>query len=67
MNKAKNPAALRASGLRPIEIWVPDTSSAGFVEECRRQSLVVAEAEWNNADQKAFMDEAVFDIEVWPD
>ena len=33
---------LRASGLRPIQIWVPDTRKEGFAEECRRQSLLVA-------------------------
>ena len=30
---------LRAAGLRPIQIWVPDTRRPGFAEECRRQSL----------------------------
>ncbi len=35
-------AALRASGLRPVQIWVPDTRRAGFAEECRRQSLSVS-------------------------
>lgn len=34
----KHRAALRASGLRPVQIWVPDTRRAGFAEECRRQS-----------------------------
>ena len=33
---------LRAQGLRPIQIWVPDTRSPRFAAECRRQSLVVA-------------------------
>lgn len=33
---------LRASGLRPIQIWVPDTRKKGFAEECRRQSLLLA-------------------------
>ena len=32
---------LRAAGLRPLQIWVPDTSAAGFAEEARRQSLNV--------------------------
>jgi hypothetical protein len=32
-------AALRAAGLRPIQIWVPDTRRRGFAKECRRQSL----------------------------
>ena len=30
---------LRAAGLRPLQIWVPDTRRPGFAEECRRQSL----------------------------
>ena len=33
--------ALRAAGLRPRQIWVPDTRQPGFAEECRRQSLVL--------------------------
>lgn len=35
-------AEMRASGLRLIEIWVPDTRAPGFAEEARRQSLLVA-------------------------
>lgn len=35
----KHRAVLRESGLRPVQIWVPDTRRAGFAEECRRQSL----------------------------
>jgi hypothetical protein len=31
-------AALRAAGLRPVQIWVPDTRRKGFAEACRRQS-----------------------------
>jgi len=33
---------LRAAGLRPVQIWVPDTRSAHFVKEARRQSLLVS-------------------------
>jgi len=29
---------LRKAGLRPVQIWVPDSRRAGFAEECRRQS-----------------------------
>jgi hypothetical protein len=32
-------AALRKAGLRPIQIWVPDTKRKGFAAECRRQCL----------------------------
>ncbi|HEY2382160.1 MAG TPA: antitoxin MazE family protein [Terriglobia bacterium] len=31
--------ALRAAGLRPVQIWIPDTRRRGFARECRRQSL----------------------------
>jgi hypothetical protein len=34
---------LRRAGLRPIQLWVPDTRSPGFAEECRRQSAVLAD------------------------
>lgn len=37
----KHRMALRAAGLRPVQIWVPDTRRAGFAEECRRQSLAL--------------------------
>jgi len=36
---------LRAAGLRPIQIWVPDTRAPGFADECRRQSRLIREAE----------------------
>lgn len=35
----KHRMGLRAAGLRPVQIWVPDTRRAGFAEECQRQSL----------------------------
>lgn len=35
----KHRVALRAAGLRPVQIWVPDTRRPGFAAECRRQSL----------------------------
>lgn len=34
---------LRAAGLRPVQIWVPDTRRPGFAEACRRQSLSLRE------------------------
>lgn len=33
-------AHLREKGLRPIQIWVPDTHKQGFAEECKRQALL---------------------------
>ena len=37
----KHRAQLRAAGLRPIQIWVPDTRQSSFAEECHRQSLLL--------------------------
>lgn len=48
----KHRRALRAAGLRPVQIWVPDTRRPGFAAECRRQSLSLA------ADAAAMADEA---------
>jgi hypothetical protein len=42
---------LRAKGLRPIQIWVPDTRSSRFKTEAHRQSLVVARSLHSRRDQ----------------
>lgn len=36
---------LRQSGLRPVQIWVPDTRATGFAAEAHRQAQAVAEAD----------------------
>jgi hypothetical protein len=54
--------ALRAAGLRPVQIWVPDTRRPGFAEECRRQSLIVAASDAADADLDAIMDAALADL-----
>jgi DNA-binding LacI/PurR family transcriptional regulator len=46
---------LREQGLRPIQIWVPDTRSPAFQAEAHRQSLALAESAHADADQ-AFID-----------
>ncbi|MEO6913358.1 MAG: antitoxin MazE family protein [Candidatus Baltobacteraceae bacterium] len=46
---------LRQSGLRPIQIWVPDVRSAAFAAEAHRQALIVAKSTHAQADQ-AFID-----------
>jgi hypothetical protein len=42
---------LREQGLRPVQIWVPDTRSPAFAEEARRQSAAVATSEHAFEDQ----------------
>ncbi len=44
-------ARMRARGLRPIQIWVPDTRTAAFRAEAHRQSLAVAQSELAREDQ----------------
>ena len=34
---------LRAAGLRPVQIWVPDTRAAGFSMECARQARLICD------------------------
>ena len=59
----KRRAALRAAGLRPIQIWVPDTRRPGFAEECRRQARAVALADIADHDLLDFMDAALLDLD----
>jgi antidote-toxin recognition MazE-like antitoxin len=46
---------LRAQGLRPIQIWVPDVHSPSFRKQAHRQSLAVAASSHAGEDQ-AFID-----------
>ncbi|MBK1705240.1 antitoxin MazE family protein [Halochromatium glycolicum] len=57
--------ALRRAGLRPVQIWVPDTRRAGFAEECRRQSRLAAQADAADSDMQHWLDEALTDLEGW--
>ena len=61
----KHRAGLRASGLRPVQIWVPDTRRPDFAEECRRQSKLVAQADQADVEMMEFMDKALSDVEGW--
>lgn len=56
-------ATLRAAGLRPVQIWVPDTRRKGFSEECRRQSLMLRD-DSEEAATLAWLGEAA-DAEGW--
>ncbi len=60
--------ALRAAGLRPVQIWVPDTRSTrspGFAAECRRQAALVAAADQHHTDLFDFMDTTLSDLDDW--
>ena len=61
----KHREGLRMAGLRPVQIWVPDTRRLGFEEECRRQSRLVAQVDQADTDTQHFLDEALVDIDGW--
>jgi hypothetical protein len=46
---------MRARGLRPVQIWVPDTRTDAFRREAHRQSLAVGRSPGEREDQ-AFID-----------
>ena len=48
-------ARKQASGLRLIQLWVPDTRSKRFAAECKRQSGIVS-ASPTEADDLAFIE-----------
>lgn len=57
----KHRDAMRAKGFRLLQIWVPDTRSAAFAKEARRQSRLLAanpdpdfDADWDNIAEQAF-------------
>lgn len=53
---------LRAQGLRPVQIWVPDVRSPEFPPEAHRQSAAVAASE-HAGDDQAFIDALSLDEE----
>ncbi len=59
----KRREALRAAGLRPVQIWVPDARAPGFVAECRRQAACVAAADRADAALGHDLDAALADVD----
>jgi hypothetical protein len=51
----KHRQSLRAAGLRPIQIWVPDVRSKSFAVQARRQSLAIARSA-REKDDLAFIE-----------
>ena len=59
----KHRNTLRAMGMRPIQIWVPDTRQPEFAAESKRQSKLAANNDLNDQDLMNFMGAALADIE----
>lgn len=59
----KHREGLRAAGMRPVQIWVPDTRRADFSLECKRQSRLLRNDQHEVEVQKWL--DAVADTEGW--
>ena len=59
----KRREALRMAGLRPIQLWVPDTRRPSFAEECHLQS----ESLRSDSQEREVLDwiGVVSDVEGW--
>ena len=51
---------LRAQGLRPVQIWVPDVRAKSFIAAARKQSRAIAKSDYERADQ-GFIDDVSAD------
>lgn len=59
----KHREGLRKAGLRPVQIWVPDTRRPSFAKECRRQSAMLR----NDPQEREVLNwiETVGDVTGW--
>ena len=57
--------ALRSAGLRPVQIWVPDTRRPDFAVECKRQSILASKADKADAEMQEFMGAVLSDVDGW--
>jgi len=48
-----------------VQIWVPETRRPDFAQECRRQSLLVAQADSADTAMQQLMDESAAEVEGW--
>lgn len=61
----KHRDALRMAGLRPVQMWVPDSRRPDFADECRRQCELVAKADQADTSMAIFMVESLANVEGW--
>jgi hypothetical protein len=60
----KHRAGLRKAGLRPVQIWVPDTRQRGFAAECRRQAQLLQKVP-SEREVLKWLELAANEIEGW--
>jgi hypothetical protein len=55
-------ARMKKSGLRPVQIWIPDTRSPAIANELRRQSILASQGP-DEQEVLAFLE----DVGAWND
>lgn len=56
---------LRSQGMRPIQIWVPDTRRRGFAEEAQRQGRLVSASYSEDPDLAWWLDSAETEFDAF--
>jgi len=54
---------LRSQGLRPVQVWIPDTRTPAFAERAHQDSLAVGTSTMASSDQ-GFID-SVSELDGW--
>jgi len=54
---------LRAAGLRPVQMWLPDTRAPGFAAKCSAQARAIAANDPAGDEMQSFI-EAAYE---WPE
>lgn len=57
--------ALRMAGLRPVQIWVPDTRRPDFDQECQKQTLLASQSDAADTSIQQLMDESLTNVDGW--
>jgi len=57
-------ARLRAQGLRPVQLWLPDVRSPDFAAQAHREALGIANSP-EEADEQAFIDAISAPLDEW--
>ncbi|MBI4922611.1 MAG: antitoxin MazE family protein [Devosia nanyangense] len=64
----KRREALRAAGLRPVQLWLPDTRDPTFRAELAREARLIAQSDAKDIDLQERMDavweETLADVEA---
>ena len=51
-------ARLRAAGLKPVQLWLPDTASPAFIAKARKQAKAIAAGDPAGDELQDFIDAA---------